>query len=170
MTSIFRRTVAAAALVAVPLVTAAAFAAPAEAKTVRPKPAPVATGVLEAKAIELTNAQRVANGCKAMRTDAKLTAAARAHSTDMVNGNFFSHTGSDGSSFVQREGKAGYTTGASAENIAWGYPTAEAVVTGWMNSAGHRANILNCSSLAVGVGVVRKADGTVYWTQDFGRR
>jgi uncharacterized protein YkwD len=171
LTSIVRRVIASAALVAVPFAAAlsVATATPAAATTVKPKAAPVATEVLEAKAIELTNQQRVANGCKALRTDAKLTAAARAHSADMVKQGFFSHTGSDGSDFVKREVRAGYTTGASAENIAWGYPTAEAVVTGWMNSPGHRTNILNCTSVAVGVGVVRKADGKVYWTQDFGR-
>jgi uncharacterized protein YkwD len=87
----------------------------------------------------------------------------------MVTKNFFDHTGSDGSNFVQRESAAGYTTGASAENIAWGYRTPQEVVTGWMNSAGHRANILNCSSIAVGVGVAYASDGAIYWTQNFGR-
>ena len=62
-----------------------------------------------------------------------------------------------------------YTTGASAENIAWGYRTAKDVVDGWINSPGHRANIVNCTSIAVGVGLAYKSDGTPYWTQDFGR-
>jgi uncharacterized protein YkwD len=88
----------------------------------------------------------------------------------MVTKAFFSHTGSDGSDFVAREIGAGYpASGPSAENIAWGYRTPQEVVTGWMNSPGHRANILNCSSVAVGVGMIRAADGSPYWTQDFGR-
>ncbi|MER7001592.1 CAP domain-containing protein [Dactylosporangium sp. NPDC000555] len=124
---------------------------------------------IENQVVTLTNDYRQANGCGALRIDGRLVAAARAHSTDMATNNFFDHTGSNGSSFVQREAAAGYTTGASAENIAWGYRSAQDVVNGWINSPGHRANILNCSSVAVGVGLAYKADGTPYWTQDFGR-
>nr|BFE64858.1 hypothetical protein GCM10020063_093840 [Dactylosporangium thailandense] len=124
---------------------------------------------MENEVVTLTNNYRQANGCGALRIDARLVTAARAHSTDMVTKNYFDHTGSDGSNFVQREAAAGYTTGASAENIAWGYRTAQDVVTGWINSPGHRANILNCQSVAVGVGLAYKTDGTPYWTQDFGR-
>ncbi|WP_432832189.1 CAP domain-containing protein [Dactylosporangium sp. CA-092794] len=124
---------------------------------------------IENEVVTLTNTYRQANGCGALRIDSRLVAAARAHSTDMATKNFFDHTGSNGSTFVQREAAAGYTTGASAENIAWGYRTAKDVVDGWINSPGHRANILNCQSVAVGVGLAYKADGTPYWTQDFGR-
>ncbi|UWZ36276.1 CAP domain-containing protein [Dactylosporangium roseum] len=137
-----------------------------------PAPTPAAPtdySVLENQVVTLTNNYRTANGCGALRIDSRLVTAARAHSTDMVSKDFFSHTGSDGSNFVQREARAGYTTGASAENIAWGYRTPQDVVNAWINSSGHRANILNCSSVAVGVGVAYKADGTPYWTQDFGR-
>lgn len=123
---------------------------------------------LESQIITLTNQQRTAHGCGALRTESKLTTAARRHSADMVKYNFFSHTGSDGSTFTVRAARAGYSA-ASAENIAWGWPTAKVVVDQWMNSAGHRANILNCSYKAVGVGVAKKADGTPYYTQDFGR-
>ncbi|MEU0559453.1 CAP domain-containing protein [Dactylosporangium sp. NPDC006015] len=134
-----------------------------------PATKPVESSSLESEVVTLTNNYRKANGCGALRIDSRLVAAARNHSTDMVTNNFFSHTGSNGSTFVQREVAAGYTTGASAENIAWGYRSPQEVVTGWINSEGHRANILNCSSVAVGVGLAYKADGTPYWTQDFGR-
>lgn len=130
---------------------------------------PVESGSLESEVVTLTNTYRVANGCGAMRIDTRLVAAARAHSTDMVTKDFFSHTGSNGSTFVQREVGAGYSTGASAENIAWGYQSPKEVVDGWIASPGHKANILNCGSVAVGVGLAYKADGTPYWTQDFGR-
>jgi len=147
-------------------------AAPAPVQAAPAPAAPVAESSefasIEAQVIALTNQQRAANGCGALRTDTRLTTAARAHSTDMVTHNFFSHTGSDGSDFVTREARAGYSA-ASAENIAWGWSTAEIVVREWMNSPGHRANILNCGNVAVGVGLVKKADGTPYWTQDFGR-
>ncbi|MEV4515356.1 CAP domain-containing protein [Dactylosporangium sp. NPDC049525] len=145
---------------------------PTTAPTVKPTtPAtkPLESSTLESEVVTLTNNYRTANGCGALRIDTRLVAAARTHSTDMVTNNFFSHTGSNGSTFVQREVGAGYTTGASAENIAWGYRSPKEVVDGWINSAGHRANILNCASVAVGVGVAYKADGTPYWTQDFGR-
>jgi uncharacterized protein YkwD len=137
--------------------------------TVPSRPTEGAYTDVENQVVTLTNNFRQANGCGALRIDGRLVAAARAHSADMVTKNYFDHTGSDGSSFVQREVAAGYTTGASAENIAWGYRSAQDVVTGWINSPGHRANLLNCSSVAVGVGLAHKADGTPYWTQDFGR-
>ena len=143
--------------------------APTTTPTTAPVTKPVESTSFETEVVTLTNSYRTANGCGALRIDSRLVAAARAHSTDMVTNNFFSHTGSNGSTFVQREAAAGYTTGASAENIAWGYRSPQEVVNGWINSAGHRANILNCGSVAVGVGVAYKADGTPYWTQDFGR-
>ncbi|MEV0129049.1 CAP domain-containing protein [Dactylosporangium sp. NPDC050688] len=142
---------------------------PTTTPTTAPVTKPVESSSFETEVVTLTNNYRTANGCGALRIDSRLVAAARAHSTDMVTNNFFSHTGSNGSTFVQREAAAGYTTGASAENIAWGYRSPQEVVNGWINSAGHRANILNCASVAVGVGVAYKADGTPYWTQDFGR-
>ena len=146
---------------------------PTKAPTTTPatpsQPVEGAYTAIENEVVTLTNNYRQANGCGALRIDGRLVAAARAHSTDMVTKNFFDHTGSNGSNFVQREAAAGYTTGASAENIAWGYRSAQEVVTGWINSPGHRANIMNCSSIAVGVGLAYKADGTPYWTQDFGR-
>ncbi|GAA3236026.1 CAP domain-containing protein [Dactylosporangium siamense] len=138
-------------------------------KPATPTTKPVESSSLESEVVALTNSYRTANGCGALRIDTRLVAAGRAHSTDMVTNNFFSHTGSNGSTFVQREVAAGYTTGASAENIAWGYRTPKEVVDGWINSPGHKANILNCGSVAVGVGLAYKADGTPYWTQDFGR-
>jgi uncharacterized protein YkwD len=166
-----RRATAAAALLAAPAIAVAAFASTASAAPASRPPAVAADpAAYEAQVVVLTNTQRAANGCGALRVDSRLTAAARAHSTDMVQQKFFSHTGSNGSTFVAREVAAGYPRkSASAENIAWGYRTPQDVVTGWMNSAGHRANILNCSSTAVGVGLAYTASGAAYWTQDFGR-
>lgn len=148
------------ALIAAPLAVVLT-ASPANAATASP------TSV-ESQIIKLTNKQRTANGCRALRTDRKLVYAARAHSKDMAAKNYFSHTSPDGRTFVTRAKQAGYKS-PSAENIAWGYRSAQVVVTGWMNSPGHRKNILTCSSKAVGVGMATKADGTPYYTQDFGR-
>jgi uncharacterized protein YkwD len=130
----------------------------------------MASAAYEAEVVRLTNVERNANGCASLRVDDRLTIAARAHSADMVAARYFSHTGSDGSNFVAREVAAGYPRrGASAENIAWGYRTPKDVVSGWMHSPGHRANILDCGSVAVGVGLAYNAGGAPYWTQDFGR-
>ncbi|BEL05492.1 hypothetical protein Q0Z83_036830 [Actinoplanes sichuanensis] len=115
----------------------------------------------------LINEQRTGNGCAALTVDAQLTAAAQAHSTWMAQNGTLSHTGDGGSTFVTRAKAAGYAQ-PSAENIAMGYRTAAEVVDGWMNSPGHRANIVNCQSKTVGVAAADTADGTPYYTQVFG--
>jgi uncharacterized protein YkwD len=168
VTRFARRAAAFAALVAAPVL---ALAGPAFAAEAKAKPAvAVDKPAYETQVVALTNVERTAHGCPALRIDDRLIAAARAHSTDMVQRGYFSHTGSNGSDFVAREVKAGYSrNGASAENIAWGYRTPQDVVTGWMHSPGHRANILNCRSVAVGVGLAYTGGGSAYWTQDFGR-
>jgi uncharacterized protein YkwD len=114
--------------------------------------------------LRLTNAERAKAGCAALHLDARLTAAAQDHSEDMANRSYFSHTTPEGKSPWDRAKAAGYAD-PSAENIAMGYPTPAAVVAGWMGSAGHRANILNCASHAVGVGYDPRG---FYWTQLFG--
>ncbi|MFC4070095.1 CAP domain-containing protein [Actinoplanes subglobosus] len=138
------------------------IASPAEAAPVKPT-----EQALQTEVNRLVNVERTKGGCTALTVSAQLTAAARDHSAWMARTGTFSHTGSGGSSFVTRSEAAGYAS-PSGENIAWGYRTASDVVSGWMNSPGHRANILNCRSKAVGVGVVHSASGTPYYTQDFG--
>jgi uncharacterized protein YkwD len=118
----------------------------------------------------LVNQERAKAGCGALRTDERLRTAARGHSTDMAQNGYFSHTGRNGSSFVDRIAAAGYPrSAAGGENIAMGYRTPAEVMDGWMNSEGHRENILNCGFKAIGVGVARDSGGAPYWTQDFGR-
>ena len=164
-----RRAVVTAALVAVPTLAAAPAFATASAETPR-KASAVDQAAYETEVVKLTNAERTARGCTALRVDDRLVASARAHSADMARTATMSHTGSDGSNFVTREVRAGYPRkDAAAENIAYGYRTPQQVVTAWMNSTGHRKNILNCASKAIGVGLVRTSGGTAYWTQNFGR-
>ncbi|WP_279484046.1 CAP domain-containing protein [Actinomadura sp. GC306] len=122
----------------------------------------------EAAVVSLTNAERSKAGCGALRVDQRLVTAARKHSADMAANNYFSHTSQNGDSPWDRMAAAGYPD-AGAENIAKGYPTAAAVVKGWMNSPGHRANILNCDLRAIGVGMAGGSGGP-YWTQNFGRK
>ncbi|GAA4621374.1 hypothetical protein GCM10023196_009290 [Actinoallomurus vinaceus] len=120
----------------------------------------------ESEAVRLTNVQRAQHGCTALRVDTRLRTAARLHSADMRDRNYFDHNSLDGRSPWDRIKAAGYTV-PGAENIAKGYPTAAAVLQGWMNSPGHRANILNCKLKAVGIGVAYGSGGP-WWTQDFG--
>jgi uncharacterized protein YkwD len=117
-------------------------------------------------AVRLTNAQRTQHGCSALRVDSRLRTAARAHSKDMRVRNYFEHNSPDGATPWDRIKADGYSQ-PGAENIAMGYATAQAVVDGWMNSPGHRANILNCKLKAVGIGV-EYGSGGPWWTQDFG--
>lgn len=134
--------------------------------------ATAATGVTaqEDQVTALVNQERARAGCEPLRTDERLRAAARAHSQDMATNDYFEHTSQDGRSFVDRIAATGYPRQqAGGENIAKGYRTATDVMAGWMNSPGHRANILNCGFRAIGVGIARTAGGPIYWTQDFGR-
>ncbi|MGW0770015.1 CAP domain-containing protein [Streptomyces sp. NPDC002676] len=128
---------------------------------------------MRSEVIRLTNAERIKAGCQRLTSDSALTKAAQNHTTDMADHNFVGHTGSDGSSLVDRAQAAGYTGwSALAENVAGGQTTAADVVKSWMNSPGHRANILNCSLRNIGVGYVTKPGSTqgTYWTQDFGAK
>ncbi len=125
-------------------------------------PAPTGPAAVRADILARTNAERAQVGCGAVHLDDRINAAAQAHSEDMLANNYFSHTGLDGSSFADRLRRAGYPDPRS-ENIAMGYTNAASVMTGWMNSPGHKANILDCSAKAMGLGLA----GT-YWTQNFG--
>ncbi|MBD8078738.1 CAP domain-containing protein [Cellulosimicrobium arenosum] len=115
-----------------------------------------------AAVVELTNAERAAAGCGPLAVDERLTAAARLHSEDMVERDYFDHTSLDGRSPWDRAKAQGYAD-PSGENIAAGQRTAEEVVRAWMDSPGHRANILHCGFQDLGVGY---QDGV--WTQLFG--
>ena len=115
------------------------------------------------------NAQRAAGGAGPLQLCASLGRAASDHTADQAAHDLMTHTGSDGSTMVTRVGRAGYAGwSAVAENVAAGYQTVAAVMNGWMNSTGHRTNLLNPAYTDVGVGQVPSAGGTIYWTQDFG--
>ena len=116
--------------------------------------------------VALVDAERAAAGCGAVSADGGLASVARAHSADMRDRGFFSHTDPDGRSPFDRAEQAGVGN-ARAENIARGQPDADAVVRAWMDSAGHRQNILNCSYRSMGLGLATGAGGP-WWTQLFG--
>lgn len=92
-----------------------------------------------------------------------LDAAAQRHAEWMAANNNMSHTGEAGSSFWDRAKSAGYFGRGGGENIAYGYSSPEGVVTGWMNSKGHRANILNSSWEHIGIGYAKDATNRIYW-------
>lgn len=137
-----------------------------------PTPTPDNPGSVVAEVTALTNQHRAAAGCPALTINAQLNAAAQRHSNDMATHDFMSHTGSDGSSPWDRMQDAGYSFSNAAENVAAGYASAEAVVTAWMGSEGHRANILNCNLREIGIGYAYNAASSYrhYWTQAFGTR
>lgn len=114
--------------------------------------------------VTLTNARRQEAGCGPLKTDANVTAAAQAHAADMAARDYFAHTTPEGVTFDKRIRQAGYPS-PGAENIARGARTAEDVVTMWMDSPGHRANILNCDLNVIGVGLDTNG---FYWVQNFG--
>jgi uncharacterized protein YkwD len=128
-----------------------------------------ATDPAVVEVVRLVNVERARAGCAAVHVDARLATAARLHSEDMAGQDYFSHTSLDGRSPWDRIRAQGYAYG-SAENIAAGYSTPAAVMAGWMNSAGHQANILNCGNKALGVGIGHGGHYGIYWTQDFGTR
>jgi uncharacterized protein YkwD len=135
-----------------------------------PPPAPLDNRVtaFEAQVVALANQERASAGCSPLASDGRLAAAARAHSADMARREYFDHDTPEGVGFATRITNAGYDWSAAAENIAAGQPDPAAVMEAWMNSEGHRHNILNCRLRDIGVGLAYGTDNRPYWTQDFG--
>ncbi|MFB6780677.1 CAP domain-containing protein [Streptomyces sp. NPDC056352] len=120
----------------------------------------------QAAVLALVNQERAKVGCSPVTASAPLTSLAQNFSDDMAARGFFDHTDPDGRTPWDRASKAG-VKGLGGENIARGQADAQAVMDSWMNSEGHRANILNCDYKTLGVGV-HFGSGGPWWTQDFG--
>ncbi|WP_024756644.1 CAP domain-containing protein [Streptomyces exfoliatus] len=118
--------------------------------------------------VALVNEERAKAGCGPLTANATLTSAAQGHSDDMAARDFFDHTNPDGAGPGERVTAAGYPWSTYGENIAMGQSTPEEVMDSWMNSPGHRANILNCDFKEIGIGI--HSSGGPYWTQVFGAR
>lgn len=118
----------------------------------------------ESQVVELVNEIRAQNGLDPLTHNWQLSRVARYKSQDMADNNYFSHTSPTYGSPFQMMKQFGITYRSAGENIAQGYTSAQAVVNAWMNSPGHRANILNASYTQIGVGYV--SDGN-HWTQMF---
>ena len=123
------------------------------------------------RVLELTNAERVRAGLPPLALSPQLTQAAQQYSDVLATDGCFAHTCGPVPEMTQRDAQAGYTGWtAVGENIAAGYPSPEAVVSGWMASPGHRANILNPDYRELGVGLSSGGKYGAYWTEEFGAR
>lgn len=136
---------------------------------VQPSP-PTAQSRFDVELLQLTNEERRKAGVPALQLSPQLGQAAQGHAEDMVRHNFFSHTGSNGSTLVTRVEAAGYAYSFAGENIAAGGATPTQTIQQWMNSPGHRQNLLSRNFTQIGFGYV-SAPSTAYghyWVQVFG--
>lgn len=122
---------------------------------------------LEQQVIELVNQQRAYSGLPALKCNWEVCRVARYKSQDMIDKQYFAHQSPTyGSPFNMME-SFGIRFSAGGENIAYGQKTPQDVMNSWMNSPGHRSNILNPTYNQIGVGVAKASNGTFYWTQMF---
>lgn len=119
------------------------------------------------RVVALVNVERAKENLSPLTVNKKVQAAAQVRAKECEQ--YFSHTRPNGSSFATALREQGVTYKNAGENIAWGQHTPEEVVTAWMNSAGHRKNIMNPNFTTIGVGYYENAKGTDYWCQLFTR-
>jgi len=122
---------------------------------------------LESEVIRLVNRERAKRGLAPLTENWELSRVARYKSQDMINKGYFAHTSPTYGSFSRMIESFGIRFSAAGENIAYGQRTPEEVMTDWMNSTGHRNNILSPIYTHIGVGLARKSNGVCYWTQMF---
>ncbi|MGK3089804.1 sigma-70 family RNA polymerase sigma factor [Streptomyces sp. WAC01490] len=134
-----------------------------------PAPAPAPPASEGGQVLQIVNTERAKEGCGPVTSNDLLATAAQRHSADMASRDYFSHTSPDGTDPGDRITAAGYRWSTYGENIAKGQRTPADVMRAWMDSPGHRANILNCSFKEMGIGKVDSGGGPV-WTQKFGAR
>jgi uncharacterized protein YkwD len=138
---------------------------------------PVVLDANEKRMLDLHNQTRASAGLRKLCVHPALQKVAEAHSQDMIDKDYFSHTSQDGTTFVQRIKRQGYSYRSAGENIAWGSGSLGApdnIFKNWINSSGHKANILNVSFREVGIGAVtgtyKSYSNATMWTADFGAR
>lgn len=135
-------------------------------RSAKPTATADATTAAEAEVLRLVNQERAQAGCRPLTNDPELAKFAGDYSQDMARRGFFDHTDPDGNDPWERAQDYGIAD-LGGENIARGQANAQSVMDAWMNSEGHRANILNCDFRTLGVGA-HFADGGPWWTQNFG--
>jgi uncharacterized protein YkwD len=126
---------------------------------------------IELDIFNLVNQERTSRGLAALSLNTKLSSAAQHHATNMAAQNRMAHElpSADLPTLLDRLNHYNYNYNWAGENIAYGYSGASAVMNGWMNSSGHRANILNTNYTEIGIGVRYAGNGTPYYCQVFGR-
>ena len=127
----------------------------------------VQSGTRQTQVVSLVNQKRAAAGLGSLASDRQLSAVAQKKAEDMAKNGYFSHTSPTYGSAFDMLKAAGISYRTAGENIAKGQKTAETVMNGWMNSSGHRANILSSSYTRIGVGYAVDGNGTPYWVQIF---
>jgi uncharacterized YkwD family protein/spore coat assembly protein SafA len=121
----------------------------------------------ENEVIRLVNVERAKVGLPGLKANWQVCRVARYKSQDMINKNYFSHNSPTyGSPFTMMQ-NFGVNFSAAGENIAYGQRTPAEVMVSWMNSPGHRSNILSPTYSEIGVGLAKNSSGTCYWTQQF---
>ena len=123
-------------------------------------------GSYEMQVLQLVNAERAKAGLSALTYNTKLAQVAEVKAEDMMKNNYFSHTSPTYGSPFEMMNQFGIQYSNAGENIAMGQQTPESVMNGWMNSSGHRANILSMQFEQIGVGYVKNGN-TTYWVQMF---
>lgn len=129
---------------------------------------PKAAAMTDATLVAI-NSERRAKGLRPVSPDPRLTDAAQSHACDSATRNRIGHDGSDGSTLADRARRAGYRYREIAENVAQGYPSPASVTQGWMDSPGHRRNILMRAAEDAGLGLAIGADGDLHWVLILGR-
>lgn len=127
----------------------------------------VVPGSMTSQVVTLVNKERASNGLQPVASDSQLAKLAQMKAEDMAKNGYFSHTSPTYGSAFDMMKTYGVSYKTAGENIAKGQKTAEAVMNGWMNSSGHRANILKSDYTKIGVGYAKASDGTTYWVQIF---
>lgn len=148
---------------------------PVVSKTPEKQPAPVAAsaptqsnlGDYEQQVVDLVNKERAAVGLPALKVNTKLAGVAEKKAEDLRDNNYFAHQSPTYGSPFDMMKQFGITYSSAGENIAKGQKSPADVMNGWMNSQGHKDNILNSSYTEIGVGYVTDSSGTTYWVQHF---
>ncbi|MDI6098762.1 CAP domain-containing protein [Actinoplanes sp. NEAU-A12] len=142
--------------------------APAPNSTTKaPSGGDTASSAVAAEVVRLVNVERQKAGCSGLSSESRLEAAAQKHSELQAERNSMSHQLPGEAGMSDRVTAEGYRWRSVGENVAAGYSSAASVMDGWMNSPGHKANILNCGFKEIGVGLAKSSSGTQYWTQNF---
>lgn len=130
---------------------------------------PAGAAALAQQTLAAINAERAAHRLPPLNLDPRLQEAAQAHACDSARRNRMGHDGSDGRDLGRRAADAGYPYREIAENVAQGYPSPQAVTQGWMDSPGHRRNILMRRATDAGIGLALGSDGDLHWVLKLGR-